>query len=110
MKKNDFLIILYVSLFVVIIWIAVEFIRSRPQDPLKPNLDQLITPINPNFDPEVLSEIDKLPAVTNISPNQIIVTPTPSNTPTPSSQPSASPQNNQLLLNNINISTESALF
>lgn len=110
MKKNDFLTILFVSLFVVIIWITTDFIRSRPQEPLKPNLKQLTIPFNPIFNTETLTEIEELPSIPDINSANTLATPTPSSTPNPIALPTPTPQSNESTLNQINVATGSALF
>lgn len=123
MKKKDFVTILLVSLFVVIVWITTDFIRSRPQSPIKNNLTELLTPIAPNLNQNILSQISELPPLSSfLNSSSNIPLSTPSPTPTASLQPTPQPtatNSSNITIENplvipspetINIATGSAIF
>lgn len=59
MNKKEFMIILIITFFVIMVWIIAEIIHSKPSVPVDPKLQQLLDPIDPNFDTSTLERIRK---------------------------------------------------
>ena len=105
MNRKEFIFVLIVTFIVILIWIAAEIIHSRPSVPIDPNVQDLLTPLNPGFDEETLKEIESTNFENNISSNpapqasptnspnpQATTSPSPSASPSPSPTPQISTQ------------------
>lgn len=57
MTSKQFLIIIIATLITVLIWFAVDIYRSRSQVKVSPEVQQLLEPVNPNFDQNLINEL-----------------------------------------------------
>lgn len=57
MNKKEFIVILIITFLVIMIWIIAEIIHSKPSVPIDPKLQQLLDPLDPNFDTATLERI-----------------------------------------------------
>lgn len=54
MSGKQFLIILIITFITIVIWVSLDILRSRSQVQTAPEVQELLEPINPNFDIEAL--------------------------------------------------------
>lgn len=57
MTGKQFLVIIIATLITVLIWFAVDIYRSKTQVKISPEVQQLLEPVNPNFDPNLINEL-----------------------------------------------------
>ncbi len=57
MNRKEFIIILIVTFFVIMVWIVAEIIHTKPSVEVDPKIQGLIEPINPNFDQTILDQV-----------------------------------------------------
>lgn len=58
-NNQKLLTILLFSLITVIIWVTISIITSQRTETIEPELQELATPLNPNFPDEVILQIDQ---------------------------------------------------
>lgn len=87
MSNKQFVVVIVITFIVVVFWIIADILHTRPSVAVNPKLQTLLTPISPNFDQKVLTQIkDEVKSVDEINPAfQPPATPTP--TPVPSQIP-----------------------
>lgn len=56
MKRYDLLIITVVTFLTIVIWVASDIFHARSQTQVSPKIQQVIEPINPNFDLSALQK------------------------------------------------------
>lgn len=59
MTKNQFIFVLLVTFTVIVIWIVADIIHTKPSVPVDPKLQNLLDPVNPNFDNSALNKISE---------------------------------------------------
>lgn len=57
MKSKYFLIILIATVITIIVWAVADIAHSRDQNKTLPDTQELLTPIDTNFDQQVLDEL-----------------------------------------------------
>ena len=96
MNNKQFAILLTITFFVGMVWLAADIIfRTKASIPISPKLQSLLEPINPNFDSRVLNNIDKetlekSPAIIPSSSPSPLASIAPVISPSPSTQASGS--------------------
>jgi hypothetical protein len=60
MNGRQLIIVVVVTFVVIVIWIVADILHTRPSIPLNPKLETLLSPINPNFDQKVISQIKEI--------------------------------------------------
>lgn len=60
MNKKEFVAILIITFFVIMVWIIAEIIHSKPSVPLDPKIQKLLDPLEKNFDSVTLEKIKNL--------------------------------------------------
>ena len=68
MSNKQFVLVIAVTFVVIIIWIIADIIHTKPSVEVNPKLQELIIPIDPNFDQKVLSQIKEIAPVPRTSP------------------------------------------
>ena len=53
-NSKEFLILVLLTAFVILVWISSDIYRVRTNIELTPNLQKVLEPINPNFDKQTL--------------------------------------------------------
>lgn len=56
MSGKSFLYIVIITFITVLIWVTLDITRGEPKT-VSPEVQQLITPISPDFDQEVLNDL-----------------------------------------------------
>lgn len=57
MNRKEFIIILIVTFFVIMVWVVAEIIHSKPSVEVDSKIQSLIEPINPTFDQTILDKV-----------------------------------------------------
>ncbi|KKR80841.1 MAG: hypothetical protein UU73_C0002G0174 [Candidatus Daviesbacteria bacterium GW2011_GWA1_41_61] len=57
MSGRQFLYILIATLITVLIWVASDIIHTRTQSDISPQVQEVLEPVNPNFDQEVINSL-----------------------------------------------------
>lgn len=57
MSGKQFLYIVIATFITVMVWVVVDILHSRAQVQPPPEVQQLLEPINPNFDQEVINDL-----------------------------------------------------
>lgn len=95
MTNRQFVVVIIITFIVIVIWIVADILHTKPSVEVNPKLTTLLTPINPNFDPKVISQIKEVIPVGDIEPelpqtpiksassSAQIVAATPNQTPLP---------------------------
>lgn len=83
MSNRQFVIIVIITFVVVAIWIVADILHTKPSVPVNPKLNSLLTPISPNFDQKVISQIKDVIPMDEMQPEIITPSPTPIATPPP---------------------------
>ena len=61
MNQRQFALVLTITFFVGIVWLVFDVLfNTKASIPVSDKLEFLLEPINPNFNPEVLKDIDKI--------------------------------------------------
>jgi hypothetical protein len=80
MTLKEFIIILTITFIVLVSWIVFNILHDKSSEPIDPNLQSVLEPVNPNFDQEIL---DKLKNISLKAPPTIQTKPVPTPTPAP---------------------------
>jgi cell division protein FtsN len=64
--NKQFVAVVVITFIVIIVWIIADILHTKPSVPLNPKLDTLLTPISPNFDQKVISQIKEVTPVDEI--------------------------------------------
>lgn len=67
MNRQQFITILIVSFIAVVAWLIFEFLHTQASVQPNPNVQQLLDPIDPNFDQDTLNIIKDIGEPTQIS-------------------------------------------
>lgn len=59
-SKPPFLVFLVITFLVIITWVTFNIIHTRSSVPDNPKVEQVIQPINPNFDQKALDYIRQI--------------------------------------------------
>lgn len=54
MDKKSVFIISVATLITIVAWVIFDIIHTRSSEEISPKLQEVIEPINPNFDPEAI--------------------------------------------------------
>jgi hypothetical protein len=98
MTGKQFATILVITFIVGLIWLVSDILFNvKPSVPVNPQLNTLLQPINPNFDPRVLEMIENevvTPDLRSLPSRQPApsVSPQPSPSPRSTTSPSPSPR------------------
>jgi hypothetical protein len=57
MTGKQFVAILIFTLITVVVWIVADIIHAQPKTPVSPEVYQLMEPIDPKFDTQVIDEL-----------------------------------------------------
>lgn len=57
MTGKHFLYIVIITLITVLIWFGLDIVHSRSKVQVKPEVQQLMTPVNPNFDTNLINDL-----------------------------------------------------
>lgn len=57
MSGKHFLYIVIATLITVLIWFGLEIKHSRSKVQVAPEVQHLIEPVNPNFDPNIINDL-----------------------------------------------------
>lgn len=57
MSGKQFLYLLIATLITVLIWLGMEVIRARSKTQISPEVEQLLEPVNPNFDQNLINDL-----------------------------------------------------
>lgn len=55
MSGKQFFYIVIATFITVVIWVVLDIVHTRSQAQIPPEINQLLEPVNPNFDQEVIS-------------------------------------------------------
>lgn len=89
MSGKQFAVIVVITFIVGVIWLVSDIIfNTKPSVPVKPEMETLLQPINPNFNPRVLNIIAQEVSSPN---NQPLATPPPAAIPSAPPLPSPRP-------------------
>lgn len=56
MNRKEFLVVAIATLITVIAWVVFDIIHARQSTEISPKLQEVINPIDPNFDTGALNE------------------------------------------------------
>jgi len=70
MNNKQFLIVISITFIVIIIWIIADILHTKPSVEVNPKLSTLLAPIDPNFDPKVISQIKEITPVSELKTEQ----------------------------------------
>lgn len=85
MNKKEFIIILIITFFVIMVWIFSEILHSKPSVPTDPKLTSLLDSIDSNFDKTILEKVKNIrQTVASPKAEAPVVQATPSPAPLPS--------------------------
>ncbi len=57
MSGKYFLYIIIATLITVLLWFGVDIIHSRSKVEISPEVQQLLEPVNPNFDQNLINDL-----------------------------------------------------
>lgn len=57
MSGKHFLYIIIATLITVLIWFGVDIYRSRTKIQVSPEIQQLLEPVDPNFDQNIINDL-----------------------------------------------------
>lgn len=57
MSGKHFLYIIIATLITILIWFGLDIKHSRSKVKVAPEVQQLMAPINPNFDPKIINDL-----------------------------------------------------
>lgn len=57
MSGRQFLYILIATLITVVIWVGLDILHARSQSDISSQVQEVLEPINPNFDQEVIDSL-----------------------------------------------------
>lgn len=66
MNNRQFLIVISITFIVIIIWIIADILHTKPSIEVNPKLTTLLTPVDPNFDSKVISQIKDLTSIDDL--------------------------------------------
>lgn len=55
MSGKQFLYIIMATFITVVIWVTLDIIHSRSEVQIAPEINQILEPVNPNFDQEIIN-------------------------------------------------------
>jgi hypothetical protein len=72
MPNKQFVLVTIVTFIVIVIWIIADVLHTQPSVQVDPKLTTLLTPISPNFDQKVISQIKEVTPVEDLTPTPTI--------------------------------------
>lgn len=97
MNRIEFVILIAVTVFVIMVWIIADIYHTKASVSVSPQLSHALEPLDPNFDLETLEQIKKRgPSATKSPQSTATPTPTPSATPTATPSPTPTPSGTQI--------------
>lgn len=68
MSNRQFVIVVIITFIVIVIWIISDILHTKPSIEVNPKLNTLLTPINPNFDSKIISQIKEITPIGDLEP------------------------------------------
>jgi hypothetical protein len=67
MNRKEFIAVFVITCFVILVWLIAEIVHTQPSNPIDPKIQQLLDPLNPNFDQKTLQQVSQ---VRHLEPSQ----------------------------------------